>query len=133
MAQYDLNKVTKAVLALRDARTQLKRTFEEEDAKLLSKANLLETVLLQHLLDNQAKSMATDHATFYTEETMRPSATDWPAVYDFIKEHDAFEMLERRITKAFVVKYVEDNAGALPPGVAIHRETVVRVRRSNKA
>lgn len=44
-----------------------------------------------------------------------PSVTDWPKFYEFIKENDAFELLERRPGKAACRERWED--GQVVPGV----------------
>ena len=62
---------------------------------------------------------------------MIPTGQDWEAFYDWIKEHDAFDALERRIKRTFVSKYMDDNDGAIPPGVNVFRRYTVEVRKNN--
>ena len=47
-----------------------------------------------------------------------------------MKQNDAFDALERRIKKTFVSEYMENNGGAIPPGVSVYRQYAVRVRRN---
>jgi hypothetical protein len=126
----DYEKVTKAYLAIRDKRHAIKRAYETEDAKLKADLTKLEAVMLRHLNDTGLESAKTTNATFYKQEELKPSASDWQAFYDWIKENDAFDALERRIKTAFVKEHMEVHDGALPPGVSIHREYAVRVRRA---
>lgn len=126
----ETNKLVKAYLNLREARHTLKRKFDEDDGALKIKQERIESALLAFLNENKVDRVATPLATVYRQEEMTPTAADWSAVYEFIKENDAFEMLERRLKKTFVKDYMEQHEGGVPPGVSVFREFVVRVRRS---
>jgi hypothetical protein len=43
------------------------------------------------------------------------TVADWEEVLTFIKEHEAFHMLERRVNKIAVRNYIDE--GVIPPGV----------------
>lgn len=127
----DLAKVTKAHISIRDARNELRKEYEAKDADLKASQQKLEAVMLDHLQKHGMESVRTDAGTFYRQEEVIPSASDWQALYDWIKDHDAWDCLERRIKKTFVKEYQEVHDGGLPPGVSVYREYVVRVRRSS--
>jgi hypothetical protein len=128
----DTDRVVKAFLNIRDARTALKREFDEKDSELKIKQEKLATHLLAFLNDNQIDSAVAKKvgATFYRQEKVVPSCADWNALYEFIRAEDAFDALEKRIKVGFVKEYMETHEGALPPGVNVHREYEVRVRRN---
>lgn len=125
----DLGKLTKAHINIRDARAGLKKDFDAADAELKASQERLEAAMLDHLNKHGMESVRTEAGTFYRQEDIKPSAGDWQALYDWIKQHDAWEALERRIKKTFISEYMEAHGGALPPGVNVHREFVIRVRR----
>lgn len=128
----DLNRVTSAYIAIRDKRSEIKKAYEAEDGALKEKLSLLEGVMLKHLNDGGMESVRTANGTFYKTEELKPSGSDWQAFYDWVKDNDAFEALERRIKRDFVREYMDTHDGQLPPGVSVHREYIVRVRRSDK-
>lgn len=128
-ADLDLAKITQAHINIRDARRQLKTQFDEADADLKKAQVKLENAMLDHLNKHGMESVRTEYGTFYRQEEITPSAGDWQALYDWIKEHDAWDALERRIKKTFIKEYQEAHSGGLPPGVSVFREWVVRVRR----
>jgi hypothetical protein len=130
-ATLDLTKVVKAHVAIRDARNAHRKDYEAKDAELKASQEKLEAVMLDHLNTHGMESVRTEHGTFYRQEDITPSASDWNALYDWIKEHDAWDALERRIKKTFIKEYSEAHDGGLPPGVSTYRQYVVRVRRSN--
>ena len=129
-ARYDMNEIASAYVRLRDARRTLKRQYEEEDGKLKSGLEKLESIMLAHLNDCAAESVRTDSGTFYRQEQIIPSAADWKLVYDWIKENDAWDLLERRLKVGFIKEFQEAHDGSLPPGVSVYREYVVRVRKA---
>lgn len=127
--ELDLGTVTKAHINIRDARSALRKQYEEEDAKLKEAQLKLESAMLDHLNRHGMDSVRTAAGTFYRQEEITPSASDWNALYDWIKDNDAWDALERRIKKTFIKEYQEAHGGGLPPGVSVFREYVVRVRR----
>lgn len=127
--ELDLGKITKAHINIRDARTALRKQYEEADADLKQSQEKLESVMLDHLNKHGMTSVRTEAGTFFRQEEITPSASDWNALYDWIKENDAWDALERRVKKTFIKEFQEAHNGGLPPGISVHREYVVRVRR----
>jgi len=126
----DTGKLVKAFIGLRDARAELRTKFQEEDAALRLKQERIEASLLAHMNESGQVSGKTPFGTFYKQEDIKPMGSDWDTLYRWIKETDAFECLERRITRTFISKYMAENDGAIPPGVSVLRQYVVRVRKN---
>lgn len=128
----NIDKVVEAFSALRDQRTAKRHAWEAEDAKLEEQQAKLKAVMLDLLNTTGAKSIATDHGTVYRTEKIKPSAADWNVVYGWIVDDpERFELLEKRLKPTFVKQFMEEHDGAIPPGVNIHREYEVTVRRAN--
>jgi hypothetical protein len=108
---------------------EIQRAADAEIAAIKAQMHVIEGAAALHLQNISANSVATPSGTFYRQEEVKPSASDWDALYRWIAENNEFEMLERRITKKAVVAFMEKNEGRLPPGVSVHREYVVRVRQ----
>lgn len=126
----DINKLVKVYTKIRDARKALADTFAKEDSGLKTQQTRIEGELLRFLQESKLDSVRTDSGTFYRQEDITPRGDDWEAFYAWVKEHDAFDALERRIKKTFVKEYMEGHEGAIPPGVTVFREYVVRIRRA---
>jgi len=129
--QMDFSRVVNAYLAMRAKREQIKKAYDAEDTEIKAQMAKVEGVLLRHLNETGSESTRTAVGTFFRQEEIKPSVQDWSALYDFIREEDAFDALERRVKTQFVKEYMESNDGALPPGVSVHREYKVRVRRAD--
>lgn len=126
----DTNKLTKAYVALRDAKAELTKEFNVKDAEIKAKLDLLEGQMLKFLIDTGTDSVRTPNGTFFKQEEITPAGEDWDAFYKWVAKNDAFDFLERRIKKTAVKEYMESNKGKIPPGVSVYREFVVRVRRT---
>ncbi len=124
-----MDQVISAHQAIKDARTAKRRAWEKEDLALEEDMNKLKRWMLEQLNATGAKSVSTDKGTVYRREVLKPSAADWGAIWTWAKEHDAMEIFEKRLKAGFITEYMEENGGALPPGVNAHREFEVAVRR----
>lgn len=127
-----LDRVVGAYNAIRDARAARRHLYDKEDALLEEDQQKLKVLMLELLNATGAKSIATEVGTVYRTEKVKASAADWKAVYDWITENpERFELLEKRIKPTFVKQFMEENEGRTPPGVNVHREFEVSVRRAN--
>jgi hypothetical protein len=128
-ASINMGRVIEAHNAIRDARTARRHAWEAADALLEEDQNKLRAVLLGVLNASNANSMATDYGTVYRTERIKPSAADWSAIYAWImQDPERFELLEKRLKVTTIKEYMEAT-GTLPPGVNIHREYDIGVRR----
>lgn len=126
----NMNKLVRAHIAIRDRRKELTDSFNMTDRELKQKQERLEAEMLRFMQESGTESIRTDSGTVYQQETVKPAASDWNAFYDWVKQNDAFDALERRIKATFVKEFMEENDGETPPGVSVHREYVARVRRA---
>jgi hypothetical protein len=127
----DHSQLVKVYIKIRDKRSEIKKAYEAEDKVLKDKLTLLENTMLASLNASGSESVRTEDGTFYRQEEITPNVADWGAFYDYIKANDAFDALERRAKKTFVVDYMEAHEGETPPGVSIFRQYVARVRRNS--
>ena len=122
--------LVKAVRNIRDAEAEIRREADAKIAELKEKREKIEGVLLQVLTDSNVESMRTANGTFFRTVETIPSGQDWDAFYNWIKENDAFDALERRITRKFISDYMNAHDGAIPPGVNVFRRYKVNVRKN---
>lgn len=132
-AAINLDEIVQVYNAIRDARTVKRHAWEAEDELLEADQQKVKAFLLDRLNQNGAKSIATEHGTVYRIEKVKPSAADWSAIQQWIIANDAWDLMERRLKSTFVKQYMDENAGQIPPGVNVHREFEVVVRRANNS
>ena len=127
----DYERLVTAYRNIRDKKQELNRAHDEVIKDLDEKLERLKGVMLAELNNNNGEGIRTAAGTFFRKLEVIPTGQDWEAFYDWIKEHDAFDALERRIKRTFVSKYMDDNDGAIPPGVNVFRRYTVEVRKNN--
>lgn len=117
-------------LQLRQARSDLKRAYEAQDAHLEAEMTQLEE-LMKSIIPAGATSMRTPAGTIMLQERVRYWPSDWAEMYKFIDTHKAYHLLEKRVHAGNMKSFMEENPGELPPGLNIDREVKAVVRVSN--
>jgi hypothetical protein len=75
------------------------------------------------------KSLRTDHGTVSLMEKTRYYTNDWDSFKKFMVEHDAIDLLEKRIAQANMKLFLEENPGSIPPGLNSDTEFDISVRK----
>ncbi len=73
-------------------------------------------------------SFRTKHGTAFLTTSDYANVADWDAVLEFIKTKDAYDLLEKRISKNAVRGYIDLNK-SVPPGVNYGTRLDVNVRK----
>ncbi len=129
MVEVAYDRLVKTYLKIRDARTALKNKFDEEDRALKDKLETLENFMLAEMNRTGIESVKTLAGTAYRTETMVPTGSDWGAFYAWVKEHNAFDFIFRRIKADAVKDYMDQHDGLVPPGVSVYSKYGVTIRR----
>lgn len=129
----DLGKLTEAYIKLRDARANLKKTYEAEDTGLAEQMGVVESELLKQCATMNADSIRTPHGTIIRSVKSRYWTNDWDSMYQVIKERDAFGLLEKRLHQTNMKQFLEENPDVSPAGLNVEREFTVVVRRSKES
>jgi flagellar biosynthesis chaperone FliJ len=75
------------------------------------------------------KSLRTDHGTVSLMEKTRYYTNDWDSFKKFMVEHDALDLLEKRIAQSNMKLFLEENPGSIPPGLNSDTEFDISVRK----
>jgi hypothetical protein len=129
---WSAGKLSSIYLKIRDARLELKAKYDEEDKKLEEQMDLIEAKLLDICKDNDANSIKTEAGTVMRRVATRYWTNDWDSMYNFVKENDAYGLLERRVHQTNMKQFLEENPDKFPPGMLLDSEYKITVRRSNK-
>lgn len=129
-----INDLTDAALVelyikLRDRRSARKREYDISDADDKAKQEKIEANLLRRFNESGAESVRTAYGTAYKEVKTSVTCPDREAFFDFIREHELFDLLEARPSRTVVQQYFEAH-GDYPPGLNINRAVTITVRRS---
>jgi len=77
-------------------------------------------------------TMRTDAGTVMLSKKTRYSTSDWEEFKLFMVEHDAIDLLEKRIAQSNMAKFLEENPGIVPPGLNSDTEYAISVRKPTR-
>jgi enamine deaminase RidA (YjgF/YER057c/UK114 family) len=123
-------KLVKAYIKMRDYRSQLKQQYEEQDGTVKEQMELVESQLLELCKTTGADSLRTKFGTVSRTVQTRYWTSDWEAMHNFITEHQALDLLERRISQRQMQEFIKENPDVMPVGLNVDNRYAVSVRRS---
>lgn len=130
----DTAQLVRVYRKIRDARSAATALYKQQDTAYKNSLQLIANQLMAYLDANKQESARTQgEGTFWKEEQITPTAADWDIIYRWIAENNAFDFLEKRLTKSFLAAHMKRHNGAIPPGVNVLREWVIRVRKPKTA
>jgi len=132
MEDIQTDKLAEIYIKIRDKRAEIKELYEQQDEELKAQQDLLAEKMLEVCRDNNADSIKTPAGTIIRKVDTRYWTTDWDSMYEFIEEHNAFPLLEKRLHQTNLKQFLEENPELLPAGLQADRKYTVVVRRSKK-
>jgi enamine deaminase RidA (YjgF/YER057c/UK114 family) len=128
----DADKLVKAYIKIRDAKEKLVREHEEQLKGLTDQMEVIEQELLELCKTTGQDGGKTSFGTFTRTVKTRYWTSDWGSMYRFIKEHEAPELLERRIAQGNIKEFLETNPDVRPEGLNTDSRYSITVRRASK-
>jgi len=126
----DLDQLTSIYLKIRDKRADIKREFDNADKDLEAQQKMLAEQMLDSCKEIGADSIKTPHGTIIRSVKSKYWTGDWDSMYNFIKEHDAFGLLEKRLHQTNMKDFLNENPDVMPMGLNVENEYTVVVRRA---
>ena len=100
------------------------------DKDLEEQQKMLAEQMLDSCKEIGADSIKTPHGTIIRSVKSKYWTGDWDSMYTFIKEHDAFGLLEKRLHQTNMKDFLNENPDALPMGLNVESEYTIVVRRA---
>jgi hypothetical protein len=130
MSEIGADKLAKVYIKMRDHLQALQREYEEKEADVKAQMEIIEQKLLDICKDTGADSIKTAYGTVMRSTKTRYWPSDWASMYEFIRQHDAYDLLERRVHQTNMKTWLEENPSLLPQGLNAETRYSVTVRRS---
>lgn len=127
MAQLQVDELTKKYMRLREIKSQYDKEHKEKVAKVKEAMDRIEVLFLQFFEQTGQSSAKTDFGTPYISVRESYSVADRDTFLSWVRENEAWEMLESRVGKSAVEAYKEEH-DELPPGINYSAERKVNVR-----
>jgi hypothetical protein len=124
------DQLVETFITLRNERDRMRNEWEAKDSEVKEQMNVVEQALLSICNETNATSIKTDTGTVIRKLTERFFCSDWDNFRDYVLEHQALELLERRIHQGNFKEFIAERQDeGLPPGVNVMREYGVTVRK----
>ena len=130
MEQISAEKLADIYIKIRDAKQAEEEKMKSKLAEFQEQLDVISEQLLELCKSQDATSIKTTAGTIIKKLSTRYWPTDWESMHGFIKEHDAFGLMEQRIHQGNMKQFLEENPELMPPGVQVDRKYTVVVRRS---
>jgi hypothetical protein len=124
-----VNTLVQEYIALRDAKDEIKREAEVKMQELEGQMDEISQTLLDHFKESGIDKAGTPFGTAYRTIKSRYWTNDWDAMYTFIAENNAYELLEKRLHQTNMKQFLEENPDVQPKGLNIDNEYKIVVRR----
>lgn len=116
-------------LAVRDKKRLLEARHKEELAPYNATLAKIELVLAQVMNETGLDNLPGGGGTAYRTTRTSVTVADWDAFLTWVRETEAWHMLERRAAKTAVEEVLAETK-ELPPGINISSDSVVQVRKT---
>ena len=115
-------------MKLRNEKEAIEAEIKSRVSELKAKMDKIEAWLKEQADAQGVTSFKGKHGTAFLTTTDYANVADWDAVLEFVKTNEAFDMLEKRVSKIAVRGYIERNK-AVPAGVTYGTKIDVTVRK----
>ena len=126
MSAMNAEKLAAIYVKIREARRELAKKDDELKAQL----DVVAEQLLDICKEQGAQTIRTPHGTISRRLNKHYWTSDWDSLFQFIKQNDAFSLIQHRIHNANMEQFLEENPNLHPPGLqADVGQSIVIVKR----
>ena len=117
-------------IKIRDAKEAAVERHKQELAELNEQLEAIANEMLEMCKELNASSLRTEAGTIIRKVTTNFNTNDWGSMFNFIKEHDAFGLLQQRLHQSNMKQFLEEHPDLLPPGLWSESKYTIVVKRS---
>ena len=118
-------------VATRDALDVERKAYNQYEASANAYLDRIEFWIRTKADELGIESIRTNSGTAYRTVKTAYRVRDWDAYWQFIRDNDYSQCVEKRAAK-LAVKEIHDDTGEIPPGLEYFTEVVFDVRRPSK-
>lgn len=124
-----MDKLARVYRKMRTKQQELTQAYEREMAEIKAQQDVVSHAMKDQMLALGVSSVRTEFGTVTLGTRTKYSTNDWDSFKTFVVEHEAVDLLERRIAQTNMATYLADNPGVVPPGLNSMTEYTVSVRK----
>ena len=125
-------RLIRTFIKIRDARSEVRAAWEEEDAKLEAQLNIIKEEMLEYFKrpeNKGATNFSSAEGQFIRMTKTKYFTDDWSSFHEFIVEEQVPQLLEKRVAQGAMKQYLEENPDKLPKGLNTLTEYTIQVRK----
>ena len=127
-----MDKLAKIYQKIRAKIQQLTTDYETEVETLKAQQQEIANELKDRMQALGMASVRTTEGTIILGQKTRYFTSDWDSFKQFVLDHQALELFERRIAQGNMKQFLEENPGVVPPGLNSDSEVTITVRKPTK-
>ena len=127
-----MDKLAKVYRRMQSRIQELTTQYESEIEDIKRQQDVVKIALKDQMLKLGVSSVRTDQGTVVLSTKTRYNTQDWDSFKEFIKEHDALDLLEKRIAQTNMSTFLADNPNLVPAGLNSVTEYAISVRKPTK-
>jgi hypothetical protein len=131
MTQLSVDVVVATYMKLRAKKDAIEAKVKAEVDEVKTQMEKIEAWIKEQADAQGVTSFKTNHGTAFLTTVDYANVADWDAVLKYIRDNEAYDMLEKRISKVAVRGYIE-NSKTVPPGVNYGTKLEVNIRKPTK-
>ena len=124
-----IDQIVSTYIKLRDKRDMMDQEFKEKTAQIEEDMQTLKHKLVEISKETGATSFSSPSGIAYRTVKNRYWTNDWGSFYQFMQEHGAMGLLEKRIQQTSMKEFLEENPEVHPPGLHVDSEDEITIRR----
>jgi len=127
-----MDKLAKVYSKMQSRVQELTQEFETQIEEIKRQQDVVKIALKDQMLKLGVSSVRTDQGTVVLSTKTRYNTQDWDSFKEFIKEHDALDLLEKRIAQTNMATFLSENPRLVPAGLNSTTEYAISVRKPTK-
>ena len=132
IASVPMDKLAKVYRKMATKIQQLTREYETEVEVIKAQQDAVKIALKDQMLKLGVKSVRTDQGTVVLSTVTNYNTQDWDSFKEFMKQYDALDLVQQRISQLNMKRFLEENPGVVPPGLNSITEYGISVRKPTK-
>jgi hypothetical protein len=124
-----LDRLVKIYRKLRTRMTELTQAYDTQAEVLKAQQDEIKNAIKEQMKAMGVTSVRTTEGTAVMSVKTRYTTQDWDSFKKFMIEHEAIDLLEKRIAQLNMAQFLEENPGVVPPGLNSSSEYDISVRK----
>lgn len=126
--EVNLEKLMQADIKMRERIAELENEIKDVEQK----RDQVQAALHEACKALKVSSIKTKVGTLSRTVSTSYVTSNWPALYDFIKEHNVPEFLHKRLSSSNIKEFLEANPGLMPEGMSPLNKYTISIRKNKE-